>query len=136
MKKIKVFIAISFLFVLSSCEDIKGIYENSNDNKTYFACDHNEWDDIWIQISIDTKNKNFHYGVYPGLNYEEDEVSIRADFLESREISGDPYMKTTYEFYKITGDLEIKYFSYESDKGRYKYSYSDKYKCTKKVSLI
>ena len=123
MNSVKKILLLTFFLV--SCE-------NQLNNRNYFLCDHAEFD-ITHTLIVDTEKKEFLLGDnLINEDYSESEVVIEATKFCC---SDNKPFKDVFKFDKLGGTLEVfKYRKINSD--RYKYSYTDTYKCTKTEPLI
>ena len=104
MKKIKELIAISFLFVITGCED-KANLTKPSDNKSYFVCIDKYDPIIESVLYIDHNKKIIKDAGKEWKNYSQDEQKIDG------KIQGDGY-DNTIQFNFVTGRLNITMSNY------------------------
>ena len=133
MKKITILIAISFLFVLTSCEDTANLTKPS-DNKSYFVCVDYLFDaNVESVLYIDHNKKIIKVAGKEWENYSQDEQGIFA------KEKGDGYENTVY-FNFVTGNLQIEMRNYSIKEGSSMFEYNDvkifSYECRKTESML
>ena len=132
MKKITILIAISFLFVLTSCEDTANLTKPI-DNKSYFVCVDYLFDpNVESVLYIDNNKKIIKVAGKEWENYSQDEQGIFA------KEKGDGYENTVYYNF-VTGNLQIEmrnYFKESSTTSKYNGVKIFSYECRKTESML
>ena len=127
--KIKKIIAISFLFIITGCED-KANLTKPSDNKSYFACVDKFDPSIESVLYIDHNKKIIKVAGKEWKNYSQDEQNIDA------KINGDNY-ENTIRFNFVTGRLKITIRNYfPKDMGVKNSVTTYYYQCRKTESML
>ena len=127
MKKIKELIAISFLFVITGCEDTVN-FTKPSDNKKYFVCIDYEFDpNVESVLYVDTIKREIEIARLRWTYYSEDEQEIYSVN------EGDNY-EDHIKFNFITGKANITRYNFRED-GKNKVTSWD-YQCRKTDSML
>ena len=127
MKKITILIAISFLFVITSCEDTANLTKPS-DNKKYFVCIDYEFDpNVESVLYVDTIKREIEIARLRWTYYSEDEQEIYSIN------DGDDY-EDHIKFNFVTGKVNITRYNFREDSKNKVTSWD--YQCRKTDPLL